>query len=314
MRCLVFGGSGLLGSELWPLLMQRGYPVAAPPRQEVDCRDAAQVRACMRAFRPDAVIVAAAKVGGILANMRHGAEYLFDNAMINLTVLKACADHQVPRALVFGSSCMYPRAIDRAIVESDLLAGQLEATSEGYAVGKIAAVAYARQLSRAGACRAVACVPTNLYGDRDRFSAEEGHVIASLIVKMHAAKLAGRRRLELWGDGTPRRDFLHASDAARACLVILEANDPPELIHLGTGADYPIKEIAQKVAEAVGFTGEVIFAGGVPSGTPRKLLASEAIRAMGWSPLVSLEEGLRRAYRSYRHFASRDVITEKAVR
>lgn len=297
-RCLFFGGSGLLGSELWPLLEKSGYTVLAPSSHEVDCRDPAAVTECLRNYQPTDVIMAAARVGGILGNIRHSSEYLYDNAMMNLVTLRACAEQGIPRTLIFGSSCMYPCGIDRDIVEQDLLSGPLEETSEGYATGKIIATKYAQFLRREGRCEVTVCVLTNLYGDRDRFS-EEGHLIASLIVKMRQAKQAGQPRVELWGDGTPRRDFLHASDAARACLAILKAQQPPEIVHVGTGSDITVREIADLVARAVGYPGEIVFSGAVSNGTFRKLLAVDWIGRQGWKPEVSLEEGLRRAYQVY---------------
>lgn len=281
------------------MLEKAGYRVAAPTHSEVDCRDGVQVRAAVGRLQPELVIIAAAKVGGILANIRRGSEYLYDNTLLNLVTLKACEEAGVPKVLLFGSSCMYPSGLDRPITPEDLLAGPVEMTSAGYAIGKIAAVLYARAIRREGRCQAVVCVPTNLYGDRDHFSAEEGHLVSSLICKMHRAKEEGQAALELWGDGTPRRDFLHASDAARACLTILEAENPPEVVHVGSGSDLTVREIAEHVRRAVGFTGRLVFQGSVGNGTFKKLLAADWIFRQGWKPQVSFEEGLRRTYQSY---------------
>lgn len=299
MRCLLFGGSGLLGSELKPLLEDRGYTVWAPASRQVDCRDVAQVTESLNGFKPTVVIMAAAKLGGILANIRHGSEFLYDNTLMSLVTLKACAEEGVPRVLTFGSACMYPKDLERPIAQRDLLAGPLEPTSELYSIGKIVATRYAQALRREGRCHASICVLSNLYGDQDNFSAEEGHLISSLMVKMHQAKEARAPRLELWGDGTPRRDFLHASDAAQACLTILEAQDPPEIIHGGTGQDLSIREIAEKTAQVVGFQGEIVFNGSVSNGTSRKFLLVDWLREQGWRPRVSVEEGFRRTYQHY---------------
>lgn len=299
MKALLFGGSGLLGSELGALLERAGYRVLAPAHSEVDCKDGAQVREVVGRFQPAVVILAAARVGGILANMRHGSEYLVDNALMNLVTLKVCEEARVPKVLLFGSSCMYPGGLRHPIKPEDLLTGPLEPTNVGYGIGKVAAVGYALALRREGRCQALVCVPTNLYGDRDRFSAEEGHLVSSLIVKMHRAKEEGQAVLELWGDGTPRRDFLHASDAARACLALLEARDPPEVVHVGSGADRTVREIAETVARVVGFRGSRVFQGSVGNGTFQKLLKVDWIFQQGWRPEVPFEEGLRRAYRSY---------------
>lgn len=299
MKALLFGGSGLLGSELGPLLEKAGYRVLAPPHSEVDCRDREQVRAVIGRFQPTLVVIAAARVGGILVNVRRASEWLFDNALINLVTLKACVEARVPKVLLFGSSCMYPGGLRRPITPEDLMTGPLEPTNVGYGIGKIAAVGYAQALRREGRCRAVVCVPTNLYGDRDRFSEEEGHLVSSLIVKMHRAKEGDQAELELWGDGTPRRDFLHASDAARACLTLLEAQDPPEVVHVGSGKDLTVREIAETVAGAVGYKGQLAFRGSVGNGAFQKLLEADWIFRQGWKPLVPFEDGLRRAYQSY---------------
>lgn len=299
MRVLLFGGSGLLGQALQPALAARRYAVVAPPHSEVDCREPTAVTACVRQVRPDAVVIAAAKVGGLLANLRHGAEYLYDNALINLVTLKVCAELGVPRALVLGGSCIYPCDLERPIREEDLLTGPLESSSESYAVAKIAAVRYANQLYRQGRCRAVAAILTNLYGDHDHFDAEEGHLIASLLVKCHEATRRGEARLALWGDGTPRRDCLHAEDAARAVVALLDAPEPPDTLNVGSGTDAPVREIAQLVAEVVGFRGRLVFTGQAANGVMRKLLAIDRISALGWRPRITLKDGIQRAYRSF---------------
>lgn len=299
MRILLFGGNGLLGSELRRQFDREAVDYAAPPHSEVDCRNAGQVRTALRSHRPSAVVVAAARVGGILANLRHGSEFLFDNTLINLVTLQACVEEKIGRVLLFGSSCMYPTGMDRPIREEDLMTGPVEESSEGYAMAKLISVKYAELLRRERRCLTTVCIPTNLYGDEDRFDPEEGHLIASLIPKIHQAKEEHRDEVRLWGDGTPRRDFLHASDAARACGVVLGAADPPIFINIGSGSDQSVREISEAAAEVIGFSGRILFTGEVGNGTSRKLLNVERIRALGWRPEVSLREGLRRAYQSY---------------
>lgn len=298
-KILLFGGSGLLGSELRRLFDQQGVAVAAPAHEEVDCRDGRQVRAVLRSTRPSAVILAAAQVGGIRANQRRGAQFLFDNALMNLVTLQACMEEGVVQVMIFGSSCMYPKGIERPIREEDLLTGPIEESNVGYALGKLAAVQYAKLLRQEGRIRTVVCIPTSLYGDEDHFDPDEGHLIASLIAKMHRAKEESAAELRLWGDGTPLRDFLHAADAARACWTLLQAPEAPVCVNVGSGSDRTVREIAEETARAVGFMGRLVFSGEVGNGTHRKLLEVSRIRALGWKPEVPLAEGLQRAYRGY---------------
>lgn len=313
-RALLFGGAGLLGSELQILLRKEGYDLWAPSSGEVDCREEADVLRAFRHWKPGLVVMAAARVGGILANMKRGSEFLRDNVRMNFSVLNACAGFGVERVLVFGSSCMYPKDIDRPMVVEDLLTAPVEPTSELYSLSKILTTQYARALRREGRCEAIVCVPNNLYGDRDRFSAEEGHLISSLIVKMHQARMERKPRLELWGDGTPRRDFLHAEDAARACLTVLKTENPPEVVHWGTGQEFTVRQIAEKVARAVGFSGEIAFTGSVSNGASRKLLAVDWLFQQGWRPRISMEQGIRRVYHAYLSQQGADASVAGAVR
>ena len=311
-KILLFGGSGLLGSELRRLFEREGIAYAAPAHSQADCRDALMIRAILRSVRPTHVILAAARVGGILANQRRGAEFMFYNALMNLVTLQACAEEGVDQAMLFGASCMYPKGIDRPIREDDLLTGPIEESNIGYAVGKLAAVKYAELLSREGRCRTTVCIPTNLYGDEDHFDPDEGHLIASLIPKMHRAKEEQAEEIRLWGDGTPRRDFLHAQDAARACLAVLRAQPSEIYVNIGSGYDRTVREIAEKTAQAVGFQGRLLFSGQIGNGTNRKLLETSRIRALGWHPEVSLEEGLQNAYRSYLKQQEQKLVTKES--
>ena len=216
------------------------------------------------------------------------------------------------QVMLFGASCMYPKGIDRPIREDDLLTGPIEESNIGYAVGKLAAVKYAELLSREGRCRTTVCIPTNLYGDEDHFDPDEGHLIASLIPKMHRAKEEQTEEIRLWGDGTPRRDFLHAQDAARACLAVLRAQPSEIYVNIGSGYDRTVREIAEKTAQAVGFQGRLLFSGQIGNGTNRKLLETSRIRALGWHPEVSLEEGLQSAYRSYLKQQEQKLVTKES--
>lgn len=309
-KVLLFGGAGLLGSELRRLFDREGISYAAPEHNQVDCRESRQVRDALRSVRPTSVILAAARLGGILSNQRRGAEFLFDNALMNLVTLQACAQERVAQALVFGASCIYPKGIERPICEEDLLTGPIEESNIGYALGKLAAAKYAELLSQEGICRVTVCIPTNLYGDEDHFDPEEGHLIASLIPKMHRAKEDRAAEIRLWGDGTPRRDFLHAQDAARACLTLLQAQPPEVYVNVGSGSDLTVREIAEQTAQTVGFQGRLLFSGQVGNGAHRKLLETSRIRALGWRPEISLEEGLQRAYQSYLKQQEQKLVTK----
>jgi GDP-L-fucose synthase len=250
--------------------------------------------------RPATVVVAAAKVGGILANSTYPADFLSDNLRIQVNVLDAAARHGTTNLLFLGSSCIYPKFAPQPIREDSLLTGPLEPTNDAYAIAKIAGVLHVQALRRQYGVHYISAMPTNLYGPGDNFDPLGSHVLPALIRRFDEAVRSGTPTVTVWGTGTPRREFLHVDDLARACVHLLEHYDEPEPVNIGVGEDLPIREIAEMVAEVVGFEGTIEFDTTKPDGTPRKLLDVSRIRQLGWEPRIGLREGLAETYRWYR--------------
>lgn len=269
-------------------------------RAELDLRDGAATAAYLRDARPDAVVLAAAKVGGIMANSTHPVRFLEDNLRIQLGVVSGAHAAGVRRLLFLGSSCIYPKHADQPITEDALLTGPLEPTNQAYAVAKIAGIVQVQSYRRQFGSSFVSAMPTNLYGPGDNFDPETSHVLPALIRRFHEARESGAREVVLWGTGTPRREFLHADDLAAACEVLLRRYDGDEPVNVGCGEDLTIRELAETVASVVGFEGRIAFDATRPDGTPRKLLDVSRMRALGWSPSIGLEEGIAATYRSWR--------------
>jgi GDP-L-fucose synthase len=263
---------------------------------ELDLRDRAAVDAFFDEQRPEYVVLAAAKVGGILANSTYPADFLSDNLRIQLNVLDAAQRTGVTRLLFLGSSCIYPKLAPQPIHEDSLLTGPLEPTNDAYAIAKIAGVLQVQALRRQHGASFVSAMPTNLYGPGDNFDLASSHVLPALIRKFHEAKLANAPEVVVWGSGSPLREFLHVDDLARACVVLLEAYDAPEPINVGVGQDLTIKELAELVASVVGYRGGLTFDASKPDGTPRKLLDVSRITALGWKPEIDLRTGITRTY------------------
>lgn len=299
-RIYVAGHRGLVGSALVRELVRRGYdsPMVRT-RSELDLSEARAVRAFFRETRPEFVFLAAAKVGGILANALYPVDFLRENLLIQLNVLQAAAESGVKRLQFLGSSCIYPREAPQPMKEEHLLTGPLEATNEPYAIAKIAGLklcaAYRRQLGS----DFFSVMPTNLYGPGDDFALETSHVVPALIRKFHDAKVDGRATVEVWGTGTPRREFMHVDDLARACVFLMEQSSPPDLINIGVGKDISISELAELVQDIVGFHGEITFDRTKPDGTPRKLLDVSRLNALGWRAQIPLREGIKGTYQWY---------------
>jgi GDP-L-fucose synthase len=299
-RVWVAGHRGMVGSALVRRLEREDCELLIATRQECDLGRQDQVERWMGKVRPQAVLVAAAKVGGILANDRYPAEFLYDNLMIEANVIHTARRVGVEKLLFLGSSCIYPRLAPQPMPEESLLEGQLEPTNQWYAIAKIAGVKLCQAYRRQWGCDFISAMPTNLYGPGDNFDLVSSHVVPALIAKMHAAKVAGADEVEIWGSGRPRREFLHVDDLADACVHLLEVYSDELHVNVGCGEDLTIAELAGKIRAVVGFQGRLRYDGGRPDGTPRKLLDTSRLTALGWRPKIGLEAGLADAYRWYR--------------
>jgi GDP-L-fucose synthase len=298
-RVFVAGHRGLVGSAVARRLTAEGYEVLTRGRAGLDLRDAERTERHLRATRPDAVVLAAAKVGGILANRDRPVPFLEDNLRIQLSVIAGAHAAGVPRLLFLGSSCIYPKHAAQPITEDALLTGPLEPTNEPYALAKIAGITQIRGYRRQFGAAYISAMPTNLYGPGDNFDLETSHVLPALIRRFHEARTEGREEVLLWGSGTPRREFLHVDDLARACLLLLREYDDDAPVNIGCGEDLSIRELAETVREVVGYEGRIAFDASKPDGTPRKLLDVSRLRAFGFAPAVPLADGIRGTYESW---------------
>jgi GDP-L-fucose synthase len=293
----VAGHRGMVGSAIVRRLQAEGFAnVITRSRSEVDLRDLGAVRAFYAEAKPAVVVVAAAKVGGIVANFERPVEFLLENLQIQNNLISCAADSGARKLLFLGSSCIYPKFAEQPIREDSLLTGILEPTNEPYALAKIAGIklcqAYARQYGK----NFISAMPTNLYGPNDNFDLRTSHVLPALIRKVHVAKQTGAATVPIWGTGAPRREFLHADDLADACHFLLQNYDSPEIVNIGCGEDVTIRELAETVCDVVGFEGGLEFDTSKPDGTPRKLLDMSKLFGLGWSPKIPLREGIRGAY------------------
>lgn len=295
-RVWVAGHRGLVGQALVRRLAREDCEVIAAGRDKVDLRRQAEVEAFVADVRPQAVFLAAARVGGILANDSLPADFLYENLMIEANAIEAARRAQVEKLLFLGSSCIYPRLAPQPITEDALLTGPLEPTNQWYAIAKIAG------LKLAEACRIqygldfISAMPTNLYGPGDNFDLASSHVLPALIRKAHEARLAGAASMTLWGTGEPRREFMHVDDCADALVFLMRSYSAGEPVNVGTGEDIPILDLARLVCAVVGFEGEIWHDRSKPDGTPRKLMSAARLQAMGWRPTIGLEEGVAQTY------------------
>ena len=299
-RLFIAGHRGMVGAALLRYAQQSGeWEILTATRSELDLCDTAATHAYLKEQKPDVVMIAAAKVGGIHANNTLPADFLYDNMMIASNLVHGSYLYDVKRVLFLGSSCIYPKFAPQPIAESSLLSSALEPTNEAYAIAKIAGLklcsAYRRQHGR----MFHSGMPTNLYGPGDNYHPEYSHVIPGLIRRFHEAKVAGLSEVKIWGSGTPRREFLHVTDLAAACFHLLTLDNPPEWVNIGWGEDVTILELSKLVADAIGFKGQITTDASKPDGTPRKLLDTNLIRSTGWSPKIRLEEGLKDAYADF---------------
>jgi GDP-L-fucose synthase len=298
-RIFVAGHRGMVGAALVRRLESEGCAVLTASRQEVDLKDQAATRAWFARERPEAVFLAAAKVGGILANDRFPADFLYDNLMIEANIIEAAFVNGVEKLCFLGSSCIYPKFATQPITEDALLTGALEPTNEWYAIAKIAGIKLAQAYRKQHGCDFISAMPTNLYGPGDNFDLQSSHVMPALIRKAHEAKLRGDNTITIWGTGTPRREFLHVDDCADACVHLMKTYSDFEHVNVGSGEDVTILELTQMVCDAVGFTGEIIHDLTKPDGTPRKLMSAQKIRGLGWQPRIPLMDGLKSTYAWY---------------
>jgi GDP-L-fucose synthase len=297
----VAGHRGMVGSAIHHKLLEEGFTkVLGRTRAELDLLDRAAVRAFFEKERPTIVVDAAAKVGGILANNEQPVEFLLQNLTIQNNLIEAAADFGTRKLLFLGSSCIYPKMAPQPIPESALLTGPLEPTNDAYALAKIAGIKLCQSYARQYGKNFISGMPTNLYGPHDNYDLHNSHVLPAFIRKVHEAKQAGAKSITVWGTGTPRREFLHTTDLAEACLFLLEHYDEPDLVNIGCGEDVTIRELAETVCDVLGFDGTLEFDATKPDGTPRKLLDISKIKALGWSPRISLREGITDAYRWFR--------------
>ena len=296
-KIYIAGHSGLVGSAIVRLLTARGFTnLVTRSRAEVDLRDERAVRDFFAGERPEVVVLAAAKVGGIKANIDAPVEFLIENLQIQNNVVRAAHEAGARKLLFLGSSCIYPKFAPQPIPESALLSGPLEPTNEAYAIAKIAGVKLCQAFAREYGANFISVMPTNLYGPGDNFDLETSHALAALLRKAHEAKMGGAGEMIVWGTGEPRREFLHVDDLAAAVLFLLEKYDSPEIINVGCGEDISIRELAELICDVVGFRGELKWDRSKPDGTPRKLLDISRIKKLGWQPIISLRNGVARLY------------------
>lgn len=296
-RVFVAGHRGMVGSAIVRRLETEGCEILTATRAELDLKDQAAVRAWFAAEKPDAVFLAAAKVGGILANDTYPADFLYDNLMIEANVIEAAHRVNVGKLLFLGSSCIYPKFAEQPIREDSLLTGALEPTNEWYAIAKIAGIKLAQAYRRQHGRDYISAMPTNLYGPGDNFDLQSSHVLPALIRKTHEAKQAGSSSITIWGTGTPRREFLHVDDLADACVFLMKTYSGDEHVNVGFGNDVTIRELTEAVKVAVGFDGAIVCDKTKPDGTPRKLMDSSKLAELGWQPRTSLNEGIASVYR-----------------
>jgi GDP-L-fucose synthase len=298
-RVYVAGHRGMVGSALVRRLAREGVELVTAERREVDLCNQAAVFDWFAKMRPEVVFLAAAKVGGIVANNSLRAEFIYDNIAIAANVIHAAHLNGTGKLMFLGSSCIYPKLAAQPLREDSMLTGPLEPTNEPYAIAKIAGIKMAETYRSQYGSDFISVMPTNLYGPGDNYHPEYSHVVAALIRRFHEAKLANAGRVVVWGTGTPRREFLYVDDMADACVHLMKTYSAPDLVNIGTGEDISIAEFARVVAEVVGYRGEIAFDPSRPDGTPRKLLDVGRLASLGWRATTSLEVGLRRAYEAY---------------
>lgn len=296
-KIYVAGHRGLVGSAIVRSLKRQGYEtIIGKSHKELDLTEQAAVRAFFEKERPDIVVLAAAKVGGINANNTSPADFAYENMQIQCNVIKCCHDYGVKKLLFLGSTCIYPKLAPQPIPEDALLTGELEKTNEAYAIAKISGMEMCRFYKMQYGDHFISCMPTNLYGPHDNYELQGSHVMPAMIRKFHEAKVSGKPSVELWGTGKPLREFLYVDDMADACVFLLEHYDGEQHVNIGTGRELTIAQLAELVKKTVGYEGEIVWNSDMPDGTPRKLADVSKLHALGWMHKVELEEGIKLAY------------------
>ncbi|HEV2478847.1 MAG TPA: GDP-L-fucose synthase [Puia sp.] len=300
-KIYVAGHRGMVGSAITRKLQKEGFTnLLTRTSGELDLKNQAAVQAFFAAERPDYVFLAAAKVGGIMANNTYRGEFLYDNLMIQNNTIDAAYRNGVKKLMFLGSSCIYPKLAPQPLKEDYLLTGLLEETNEPYAIAKIAGIKLCDAYRSQYGCNFISVMPTNLYGPNDNYDLNTSHVLPALIRKFHEAQKSSAPSVTIWGSGKPRREFLHADDLADACFYLMQNYNEPGLVNIGTGEDLEIGELALLVKETVGYTGEIVHDRSKPDGTPRKLMDVSKLHSFGWKHQIPLEDGLRRVYEEYK--------------
>lgn len=300
-KIYIAGHKGLVGSSIVRLLKAKGYTnLLLRGSAELDLREQAAVAEFFQQERPEYIFLAAAKVGGIVANNTYPAEFIYENLMIQSNVIHQAYLSGVKKLLFLGSSCIYPKLAPQPLKEESLLTGPLEPTNESYAIAKIAGIKMCQSYNRQYGTKFISAMPTNLYGPNDNFDLETSHVLPALIRKFHEAKVINADRVTIWGTGSPYREFIHVDDAADACLFLMQNYEENEIRNIGTGEELTIKDLALLIKKIVGFEGELVFDTSKPDGTPRKLSDVSKLNALGWRHKIGIEEGIRNTYDWYR--------------
>ena len=297
----IAGHTGLVGSAIMRALQSEGYNyIINATSAELDLRDSNAVKKFFKSEKPDYVFLAAAKVGGIMANSTFGADFIYDNLCIQNNVIHQCFLSKVKKLLFLGSSCIYPKLAEQPLNEESLMSGKLEPTNAPYAMAKLAGIEMCKAYNKQYGCNFISAMPTNLYGTNDSYHLENAHVLPSLIRKFHEAKVQNLPTVNIWGTGKPKREFLYSDDAAAACIFLMQNyNDAQSIINIGSGKDVSIKQLAEKIKAVVGFNGDLVFDTTKPDGTMKKLLDVEKINNLGWKYTIQLEKGLQLAYTDF---------------
>lgn len=299
-KIFVAGHRGLVGSAIVRNLEKKGYSnIVKRTHSELDLTRQTDVEVFFEKERPEYVVLAAAKVGGINANNTTPADFIYNNLVIQNNVIKCAHDYKVKKLLFLGSTCIYPKMAAQPIVEDALLTGPLETTNEAYAIAKISGLEMCKFFKRQYGDDFISCMPTNLYGPNDNFNLESSHVLPALLRKFHEAKIRNEKEVEVWGTGTPLREFLHVDDMADACIFLLERYDGEQHVNIGTGEEITIKELADIIMRTVGYKGTIRFNSNMPDGTPRKLIAVDKLHSLGWKHQIELEKGIASTYKWY---------------